>query len=681
MNTMRTGIFITGTDTGVGKTVVAAAIAGALKADGIDVGVMKPIATGEARMSKDALFLKKAAKTQDPLDLINPLCYRTAVAPMVAARAEKKRIDIERIKNAYNELQKRHDFMVVEGIGGALVPIKKDYFVTDLILDLGLPAIVVTRPNLGTINHTLLTVEALRGKGVNIIGIVINRGLPGLKDKSVNTNPGIIAEITRLPILGVIPSLRGGRRNFSSVLDLDRIICESAASHRSKKLKEWDKKYIWHPFTQMKDYLKENNLVIEEAKGNYLKDTDGKWYLDGISSLWVNVHGHRNREIDSAVKKQLNKVAHSTLLGLGNEPSVELAKELVGITPVGLKKVFYSDSGSTAVEIALKMAFQYWQQKPQKSAKKKKRFISFINAYHGDTIGSVSVGGMGLFHKIYKPLLFKTIKVNYPYCYRCHLKLAYPKCRLACIKNVEKVIEQNQDTVAGLIIEPLVQAAAGMLVSPPGFLKGVRELCARYDILLIADEVAVGFGRTGRMFACEHEKVCPDLMAVAKGITGGYLPLAATLATHRIFDGFLAEYKNQRTFFHGHTYTGNPLACQAALANLRLFKRRGFFKELDGKIGLFKEALKRFEGLEHVGDIRQRGMMVGIELVKDRLKKTPYKWDEEIGVNVIRDMKRYGIILRPLGNVIVLMPPLSISEAELNILLASAYNSIARVTC
>lgn len=731
MKRLRRGIFVTGTDTGVGKTYVAARLAKAIKARGIGVGVMKPIATGAqeifmgpgtatglpdrshspseavlrsektARSSssrlrrdsdtvpargflrpahqncrashknfqvcaEDAIFLKTAAQVDDPMELINPVCFKTPVAPMIAARIEKNKINVQRITYAYRKLCDLHEFLVVEGIGGASVPITKDYSVADLIVELGLPAVIVARPGLGTINHTLLTVEALKNRGIETIGIIINNFKIDANDKSVKTNPEIIAEITNLPIL--------------TIRDLDRIIYESRDNRRSIQLKQWDKKYVWHPFTQMKDYLKEESLIIEEARGSYLKDTDGKWYLDGVSSLWVNVHGHRNRILDDAVKAQLGKVAHSTLLGLGSEPSIELAKKLIEVAPKGLKKVFYSDSGSTAVEIALKMAFQYWGQKKEKAAKKKKKFVSFINAYHGDTIGSVSLGGMDLFHKIYKPLLFKTIKARYPYCYRCHMGLSYPECGLRCAEEIGKILRARQNEIAGLVIEPLVQAAAGMLTSPPGFLKKVRALCDKYDILLIADEVAVGFGRTGRLFACEHENIRPDLMAVAKGITGGYLPLAATLTTQEIFNGFLAEYKDQKTFFHGHTYTGNPLACRAALANLKLFGQEGFFKELNKRIDFLRAGLGRFYGLEHIGDIRRRGMMVGIELVKDKVKKTPYDWEEKMGVKVIMDIKKSGIILRPLGNVIVLMPPLSINTEELEGLLDNTYNSIERVT-
>ncbi len=466
-----------------------------------------------------------------------------------------------------------------------------------------------------------------------------------------------------------------------------------------KRLEEWDKKYIWHPFTQMKEWVSESNLIIEKGKGSYLYDIHGKRYLDGVSSLWVTVHGHRKREIDNAIKKQLGKVAHSTLLGLSNVPAVELAKRLVGLMqwpvvrgqgsvvnkktssfiphPLSLSKVFYSDSGSTSVEIALKIAFQYWQNK---GVKDKTRFLTFKNAYHGDTIGSVSLGGMELFHDIYRPLLFKTIQVNSPYCYRCHLGKEYPSCKIACIKEVEDTLKKQHKEVAALVIEPLVQGAAGMLVQPTGFLKGLRLLCDKYKILMIADEVATGFGRTGKMFACEHEGVVPDILCIAKGITGGYLPLAATLTTMEIHDAFLAEYNEFKTFFHGHTYTGNPLACAAAIANLDLFEQEETLKRLQPKISLIEKELKRFAGLSHVGDIRQKGFMVGIEMVKEKETREPYPVELRMGHRVILEARKRGAILRPLGNVIVLMPPFCIKEVELKRLLKITYESIRVVT-
>jgi adenosylmethionine-8-amino-7-oxononanoate aminotransferase len=464
-----------------------------------------------------------------------------------------------------------------------------------------------------------------------------------------------------------------------------------------KRLEKWDKKYIWHPFTQMKEWFSESNLIIEKGKGSYLYDIHGNRYLDGVSSLWVTVHGHRKREIDNAIKKQLGKVAHSTLLGLSNVPAVELSKRLVEIAPravvrgqgsgvknsklktqnLELTKVFYSDSGSTSVEIALKIAFQYWQNK---GVKDKTRFLTFKNAYHGDTIGSVSLGGMELFHDIYRPLLFQTIQVNSSYCYRCHLGREYPLCKIACLKEVEDTLKKQHKEVAALVIEPLVQGAAGMLVQPTGFLKELRRLCDKYKVLMIADEVATGFGRTGKMFACEHEGVVPDILCIAKGITGGYLPLAATLTTGEIHDAFLAEYKEFKTFFHGHTYTGNPLACAAAIANLDIFEHEETLKRLQPKISLLEEGLEMFHKLSHVGDISQKGSMIGIEMVKEKETREPYPVELRMGHTVILEARKRGAILRPLGNVIVLMPPLSIKEVEIKRLLKITYESVKVVT-
>ena len=423
-----------------------------------------------------------------------------------------------------------------------------------------------------------------------------------------------------------------------------------------KALERDDKKYIWHPFTQMQDYLKEHPIIIMKGKGVYVWDQDGKKYIDGVSSLWVNVHGHRKKEIDYAVKKQLSKIAHSTLLGPTNEPAIKLAKELVKITPKGLNKVFYSDNGSTSVEIALKMAFQYFRQKDQK----KDKFIYFSNSYHGDTIGSVSVGGIDTFHKIFYPLLFRAYKVD--------------------IKSFEKTLKKNYKNVAAVIVEPLIQGAAGMMTYPPEFLKKIRQLTKKYNILLIVDEVATGFGRTGKMFACDHIGVKPDIMCLAKGISGGYLPLAATLTTDEIYNAFLGKYKDLKTFFHGHTYTGNPLACSAALASLEVFKKEKTLNKLKTKINLLKKHLKKFNQLEHVGDVRQCGFMVGIELVKNNKTKKPYPIKDKIGIKVCLRAREYGVLIRPLGNVIVIMPPLSITKQELGKLVESVYLSIRGTT-
>ncbi len=448
---------------------------------------------------------------------------------------------------------------------------------------------------------------------------------------------------------------------------------------RNKQLELDDRKYVWPPFTQMQEHLKQDSIIIEEGAGCVLKDIYGNEYIDGVSSLWTNVHGHGKEKLDLAIKNQLDKIAHSTMLGLSNVPAIQLAKKLVDIAPDGLSRVFYSDSGSTAAEIAMKIAFQYQQQAADGDPKRNK-FISVVNAYHGDTIGSVSMGGIDLFHEIYRPLLFKTLKAESPYCYRCVFGKSFPYCNFECLNQMEDLMRANQNEVAGLMIEPLVQGAAGILVQPPGYLKRVRDLCTQYNILMIVDEVAVGFGKTGKMFACEQEDVFPDIMALAKGISGGYLPLAATLTTEKIYEGFLAEYDEFKTFFHGHTYTGNPLACAAAIANLEIFEEEGILYKLQEKIAHFKKQLEPFKDLENVGDVRQCGFMVGIELVADKETKEAYPAKDRIGHRVIMEARKRGLIIRPLGDVVVLMPSLAISIEELDRICDITFKSIGVVT-
>jgi adenosylmethionine-8-amino-7-oxononanoate aminotransferase len=446
---------------------------------------------------------------------------------------------------------------------------------------------------------------------------------------------------------------------------------------RQRRLEEADKRYIWHPFTQMQDYQGMEPVIIEQGEGSYLIDIHGRRYLDGVSSLWVSVHGHRCSEIDRAVIEQVGRISHTTLLGLSNPPAIELAERLVEIAPRGLERVFYSDNGSTGCEIALKMAFQYWQHR---GASSKTRFISFKNGCHGDTLGAVSVGGIDLFHEAFRPLLFPVLQAESPYCYRCPLGLRRPACAMACLGSLERILEDHHEEVAALIMEPLVQGAAGMITQPVGFLTRVRELCTRYGILMIADEVAVGFGRTGKMFACDHEKVKPDLMVLAKGITGGYLPLAATMTTEEVYAAFLGEHHEFKTFFHGHTYTGNPLACAAAVANLEVFAKDRTLQQLAAKIDFLARGLERFKDLTAVGEVRQRGFMTGIELVADKKTKTPFPVQERMGIKVIMEARKRGVIIRPLGDVIVIMPPLSISQAELEELVEVVYQSIKTIT-
>ncbi len=450
--------------------------------------------------------------------------------------------------------------------------------------------------------------------------------------------------------------------------------------NQEMKTAEWvakDRKYIWHPFTQMQDWQTEDFPVIEKGEGCTLIDTEGRRYLDGVSSLWCNVHGHRVKEIDRAIEKQLKKISHTTFLGLTHPTAIELAEKLIGIVPKDLSRVFYSDSGSEAVEIALKMAFQYWAQKGQPE---KKKFARLVNAYHGDTLGSVSVGGIDLFHQIYKPLLFDTFAIPSPYRYRWGTASDPEKVKKEALEAMEKVLAEHQHEIAAFVMEPLMQGAAGMIDQPDGYISRARELTRKYNTLLIFDEVATGFGRTGKMFAAEHENVTPDIMAVAKGLTGGYLPLAATLTTEEIYEAFLGRYEEFKTFFHGHTYTANPLACAAAIANLELFEKQKTLEKLQPKLLFIKKRMEAFYGLEFVGDIRQCGVMVGIELVRDKTTKKPFEAKEKIGARVIERARGKGAILRSLGPVIVLMPPLAMTESELDKLLNITYESIKEAT-
>jgi adenosylmethionine-8-amino-7-oxononanoate aminotransferase len=451
-----------------------------------------------------------------------------------------------------------------------------------------------------------------------------------------------------------------------------------------KNLEESDKKFIWHPFTQMKDWIEEKPIIITEGRDCFVKDAYGKWYLDGVSSIWVSIHGHRKKEIDDAIKEQLDKIAHSTILGLANIPSIKLAERLINLTDKSfaglspkLSKVFYSDNGSTAVEVALKMAFQYWIRKRVNG---KHSFLSLKNAYHGDTIGAVSVGGIDIFHDVFRPLLFKTSKAPSPYCYRCEFGKTPLECSFACLKELKNILEKHSRKIAALIIEPVVQAAGGMIVWPEGYLKGVRELCNKYNVLLIADEVATGFGRTGRMFACEHENVIPDIMCLSKGITNGYMPLAATITTDEVYNAFLGEFKDLKTFFHGHSYTGNPLACAAAIACIDVFEKEETLKNIQPKIALLEDRLKEIADLPNVGDVRNKGLIAGIELVKNKSTKEPYPWEEKIGWKVACKAREEGVLIRPLGNVIVIMPPLSINIENLNCLMDVIKRAIIAVT-
>ncbi|MFI5122927.1 MAG: adenosylmethionine--8-amino-7-oxononanoate transaminase [Vicinamibacteria bacterium] len=420
----------------------------------------------------------------------------------------------------------------------------------------------------------------------------------------------------------------------------------------SEATTELDHRHLWHPFTQQRDWCEEEQVVIERAEGTDLVDVDGRRYIDGVSSLWCNVHGHRHPLIDQALRDQLGRVAHSTMLGLTHPGAAELAARLVELAPPGLERVFYSESGSTAVEIALKMAFQYWRQREGEQCRRTS-FVCLTDGYHGDTIGSVSVGGIDLFHGAFGPLLFKTYRVD-------------PGDE----RRLERVLELHAREIAAVVVEPLVQGAAGIRVQPPGFLRRVRELTEEHGVFMIADEVATGFGRTGTMFACEQERVAPDFLCLGKGLTGGYLPLAATITSERVYEGFLGAAEQYRTFFHGHTFTGNPLGCSAALASLEVFRTEQTLLRLQPKIRLLGELLGEVAAMPEVAEVRGRGFMVGIDMGR-------HDPALRLGHRVTLAARERGAIIRPLGDTVVLMPPLAISKADLGRLVEIAADSIA----
>ena len=425
---------------------------------------------------------------------------------------------------------------------------------------------------------------------------------------------------------------------------------------------EKDLKYIWHPYTQMKDCRKFPPILITKAKGLKLYDNKGNYYYDTISSWWCNVHGHNHSGIKRAINKQLNSLEHVLFAGFTHKPAIALAEQLIKLTPKNLTKVFFSDNGSTSVEVALKMSFQYWHNKRQN---KKDKFVSLDSAYHGDTVGAMSVSGVDLYNKVFKPLFFDSYKIPTPYCYRCPMGKNRAACNIQCIEPLEALLKKKNDEICAIILEPLVLCAGGMIIYPKEYLQKAANLAKKYDVHLIVDEVATGFGRTGKMFACEHVKIQPDFMCLSKGITSGYLPMGITLTSKDIYQAFYDDYEKKKTFYHGHTYTANPLACAAALASLEIFRKEKTLENVNNLSEVLKSELEQLLELPYVGDIRTIGLIAAIELVKDKNHKTPFSFEERIGLGVYKEGLKKKILLRPLGNIIYLFLPLCTKKSEL----------------
>ncbi len=435
---------------------------------------------------------------------------------------------------------------------------------------------------------------------------------------------------------------------------------------------------VWHHFTQMARFDMEPRLVVERASGNRLIATDGREYIDGVASLWANVHGHSHPHIVEAIKSQAERLQHSTLLGISHVPAVTLADRLLSHVPKGLEWCFFSSDGASAVEVSLKMAVQYWGNRGQPQ---RRRIVALDNAYHGDTLGTCSLGAEGPFRDPYEALLYEPLRVPSPYRYRCRGCEALPSCDLSCVDRLRELLELRAAEVAAVIIEPRVQGAGGMIVAPEGHLAEVRRLCDQYDVLLIADEVATGFGKTGRMFACDLEDIAPDILVMGKGITGGYLPLSATMTTDRVYGAFYDAHVKEKTLFHGHTYGGNPLACAAALASLDIFESEPVLERVRERAaelaGLLQDALGAYPS---IGEVRQQGLMAGVELVDDRATKAPPPAEAMAGWRACLAAREKGVFLRPLGDTVVVMPPLSIGRDELSEIVEGLRHGIERVS-
>lgn len=441
-----------------------------------------------------------------------------------------------------------------------------------------------------------------------------------------------------------------------------------------KDLQIRDLKHIWHPCSQMKDYENFPPIVIERGEGAYLYDYDGNSYLDAVSSWWVNLFGHSNKRLNKAIEKQLADLEHVIFANFSHKPAIELAENVVKYTPAGLEKVFFADNGSSSVEIALKMSYQYHQQVGNTG---KNKFLALKNAYHGETLGALSMGDLDSFTQIFKPLLLNTYRAQGPDCFRCPYGQKRESCSAQCFEHMEKMVEEHHEELCAIILEPLIQGAAGMKMYSPVYLKKVREICDRYDIHFIADEIAVGFGRTGKMFACEHAQVSPDLMTVSKGLTSGYLPLALILTTDKIYDAFYSDYAELKAFFHSHSYTGNPVTCAVANETFKIFEEENVLEKNKEKSKLIKDLVEeRMVDKPYIGELRQQGMVTAIELVEDQKTKKGFDWKKRVGYQIYQNALKRGVLLRPIGDTIYFIPPYIVNEKDIKLMVDGAFGAM-----
>ena len=644
-------VTVTGTGTGVGKTVLTAALCAALRRGGVDCRAVKAVATGvpPGTDAADAVLLGRVMATPPSEAVL--ATFTLPRSPLAAAAAEGQELDVETLARSIEAMAAGCDLLLVEGVGGLLVPLTPRQTVRDLFRRLDAGVLVAALAGLGTINHTALTVEAALGAGLRVIGVVLVEAMGEDDPAFVAENAAQIADQCGVPVLGVLPHI-GDPSGAEPLADATEAVVAA------------DRRHVWHPFTQTSDWREEAPLVIRSGDGCWLRDESGQRYLDGISSLWCTVHGHAHPALDRAAREQLGRIAHSTFLGQTHAPGALLAEELAAVAPPGLTRVFYCEAGAAAVEAALRIALlaQRHAGHPERS-----HFVALGDAYHGDTAGAVSVGRSEPFHTGLDPILFPARVVPSP-----HLDEA------ASLRALSGLLDREGDQVAALIVEPRVQAAAGMLTHSDSWLVQAAALTRRHGALFIADEVATGFGRTGDLFASAGAGVAPDILCLGKGLTGGYLPLSAVLTTEELFDRFTAPYAEHRTLYYGHTYTGNPVACAVARASLRLFEEEdtlGSARRLATTLASLLD--ERVAPLPGVFEIRSRGVMTGIELREGARPLDPAR---RTGRRVTLAARRRGVVVRPLGDTVVLNPPLTMTDAEAEILVSAVTGAIAEVT-
>ncbi len=674
---------VVGTDTGVGKTVVTAALARALRARGWRAGAIKAVATGvpagDAGEDAELLALATGAEPADCLGL----ALRLPRSPLAAARAEGVRVDVEALLAVIRRRAAAPglELLLVEGTGGVLVPVTETVTIGGLLRRLGAPVLVVARAGLGTVNHSVLTVEACRGLGLDVVGVVLNDaggGAAAVDPALAAENAAQVADQCGVAVLGILP--HAGRQERLEAASLDLPALERALRRPAVDAAEvvrLDRVHVWHPFTQTGEWRAEEPLVIVRGEGCRLVDAEGREYLDAISSLWANVHGHAHPRLDAALREQAGRIAHATFLGQTHEPGARLAAELAAAAPAGLTRVFFSEAGAAAVEVGLRIALLAQRHRRQSG---RTRFLSLEEAYHGDTAGSVSVGRSEPFHRGLGPLLAAgVLRLPPPHVLRVRDRLAPEAAEAASLALLRELLDRHGAELAAVVVEPRVQGAAGMLVHSDGWLREVAAATRAAGALLLCDEVAVGFGRTGDLFASAGAGIAPDVLALGKGLTGGYLPMSATLVSDELFELFTAPYVEHRTLYYGHTYSANPLACAVARTSLALFGEEATVERGRRLASRLACGLREVAALPHVAEVRQRGVMVGVELAAGGLER-PFGPDLRVARRVIMAARRRGVIARPLGDVVVLNPPLVMADEDADRVVEVLAESIREVT-